>query len=166
VLQTLALLQTVRRDHSFWFVLLSDVPSYVSASLWDDTNAPASIPPAVPATFPFPKGFLAEVSVPERGDAMRRTLTQLVTDLRDSGIFSNVDLLPADRRRAVVDPTLVLPEQHFTLALELPSDRFPNLAPVPNRQASTNAPGTQRRPATTEVRSADKQGVTGPVREP
>jgi type IV pilus assembly protein PilM len=166
VLQTLALLQAVRGDQPFWFVLLSDVPSYVSAPLWGDTNSPAPILSTAPATFPLRHGLLAEVSVPERGDAMRRTLTQLVTDLRNSQMFSNVDLLPADRRRAVVDPSLVLPEQHFTLALELPPDRFPQLAPGPDRRLSTNAPGAQRRTPVSEARPMEKPGVVAPVRQP
>jgi Tfp pilus assembly PilM family ATPase len=164
VLQTLALLQQVRSNQTFWFVLLSDVPSYVSATPWGETNGPSASPAAASIPFPVRAGFLAEVTVPERGEAMRRTLSQLVADLRSAQLFSNVDLLPADRRRAVVDPTLVLPDQHFTLALELPPDRFPQLPPLPERKSATNQSTNVRRAATTELRPPEKPAVTGSVR--
>jgi Tfp pilus assembly PilM family ATPase len=164
VLQTLALLQQTRSNQSFWFVLLSDVPSYVSATPWGETNGPSTAPAVAAAPFPVRAGFLAEVCVPERGEAMRRTLSQLVADLRSAQLYSNVDLLPADRRRAVVDPALVLPDQHFTLALELPPNRFPQLPPLPERGSATNQATSPRRVATNEPQTPEKSVVPGPVR--
>jgi Tfp pilus assembly PilM family ATPase len=165
-LQTLALLQQVRSNQTFWFVLFSDVPSYVAARPWGETNG--APPNAGPAATPFPvrEGFLAEVCVPERGDAMRRTLSQLVTDLRNAEFFANVDLLPPDRRRAVVDPALLLPDQHFTLALELPPDRFPTLPPLPDRPSATNAAAGPRRVAVIDTRPTEQTVLVSPNQKP
>jgi Tfp pilus assembly PilM family ATPase len=166
VLQTLALLQQVRSNQTFWFVLLSDVPSYVAAAPWGDTNGPAPTPGLVGAPFPVRAGFLAEVSLPQRGEAMRRTLSQLVSDLRGAQLFSNVDLLPAERRRAVADPALLLPDQHFTLALELPPDRFPQLPPLPDGRSIPSVTTSPRRAASSGLRPQGPPVTAGPSRQP
>jgi Tfp pilus assembly PilM family ATPase len=168
VLQTLALLHQVRSNQSFWFVLLSDIPSYESTPTWGATNGPVAAPGTASSLDSLRAGFLAEVTLPEQGEAMRRTLSQLVADLRSAQLFSNVDLLPADRRRALVDPALVLPDQHFALALELPADRLPQLPPPPESRPATNATPTinPRRTTATEPRALQNSVVTGPIRQP
>lgn len=166
VLQTLALLQQVRSNQNFWFVLLSDLPSYESASAWGASNGPVAAPAASASQGSVRAGFLAEVTLPEQGEAMRRMLSQLVADLRSAHLFSNVDLLPADRRRALVDPALVLPDRHFTLALELPVDRLPPLPPPPEGRLATNAIPTtsSRRITVTEPRALQNPVATGQIR--
>jgi Tfp pilus assembly PilM family ATPase len=165
-LQGLALLRQVRDNQSFWFVLFADVPSYVAARPWGETNAPVPVAVGVQPTFPVREGFVAEVCVPEQGESMRRTLSQLVSDMRRTQLYSNVDLLPADRRRPVVDSALVLPEQHFALAMELPPDRIPELSPLPDRRPGTNAIGGQRRVTGDEPRTGDKAPSGVPLRQP
>jgi Tfp pilus assembly PilM family ATPase len=166
ILRALALLQQVRGDKSYWFVLFSDVPSYLTAPPWGDTNpAPATLPVG-PALFPVREGFVVEVCVPQRGEAMRTTLSQLVSDLREARLFANVDLLPADRRRPVVDTTVVLPDQHFTLALELPAGRIPPLPPLAEGRSTTNAVGSSRRAASEEIRPSDRPVQANSARLP
>ena len=72
-LQALALLQQARSNQSLWFVLFADAQSYFSARPWGETNPP---PPSatVPAPLPFKRGYIAELCVPEQGEAMRRTV--------------------------------------------------------------------------------------------
>ncbi len=122
-LQTLALLQQARSNQAFWFVLFADPDSYFLARPWGETNPPpaSATPPPQSASL---NGFIAELCLPEQGDPMRHTLSQLVNDLKQSHLFQNVDSLPADRRRSLVDPSVLLPE-HFALVLELPGERFP-----------------------------------------
>jgi Tfp pilus assembly PilM family ATPase len=155
-LQTLALLQSTRSNQSFWFVLFADPTSYFTARPWGETNPPP--PSTILATnLPLPLGFITELCLPEQGEAMRRSLSQLVTNLKQSQLFQNVDSLPADRRRNLVDPAVLLPE-HFTLVLELPENRFPAQNPAVDRKLSMNS-ATQRRP-TAEAESSPIGGST------
>jgi hypothetical protein len=134
-LQTLALLQQARSNQSFWYVLFADPASYFAARPWGETNPPPQT--ATPAPAPALNGFIVELCLPEQGDAMRLTLSQLVTNLKQSNLFQNVDSLPADRRRSLVDPGVLLPE-HFALELVLPDDRFPDLELVTDRKTPAN----------------------------
>ena len=104
----------------------------------------------------LPHGFITEVCLPEQGEAMRRSLSQLVNDLKQSQLFQNVDSLAADRRRNLVDPAVLLPE-HFTLVLELPQARFPTQDSAADRKPS-NQSATMRR-ATTESSPAGESTV-------
>jgi Tfp pilus assembly PilM family ATPase len=151
-LQTLALLQQTRSNQSYWFVLFADPESYFTARPWGETNPPPPISAPLPPP-PLSNGFIAELCLPEQGDAMRRTLSQLVAELRQSRLFQNVDSLPADRRRNLVDPALLLPE-YFALVLELPDDRFP-----PPAGAGAKPAGSSSFPEN----SRDKPGVAAGV---
>jgi hypothetical protein len=142
-LQALALLKNSRSNLSFWFVLFADPKSYFTARPWGETNPPP--PSATPiAAPPFHKGFITELCLPEQGDAMRQSLSQLVENLKQSSLFKNVDSLPADRRRNLVDPAVLLPE-NFTLVLELPDDPFPAQDSAADLQPSGNNGATLRR---------------------
>jgi Tfp pilus assembly PilM family ATPase len=161
-LQTLALLQSTRGTQSYWFVLFADPVSYFTARPWGETNPPPPTVNSIPAQ-PFPHGFITELCLPEQGDAMRKSLSQLVNDLKQSQLFQNVDSLPADRRRSLVDPAVLLPE-HFTLVLELPDDRFPAQAPDLDRESSNSGGGgtNSRRPAPGPVPERSDSPVTHP----
>jgi Tfp pilus assembly PilM family ATPase len=122
-LKAVSALQQARSNQSFWYLLFADEQSYYSARLPASTNPPA---PATTATnFPPPRyGFVAEICVPEEPEAMRRTLSQIVTDLKKYPLFRNVDALSADRRRNLVDPKLVVPDRTAALELELVENAF------------------------------------------
>jgi hypothetical protein len=131
-LQSLALLQHVRSNQSFWFVLFADPVSYFTAQPWGDTNPPPAHSAITNLPTPPIHGFIAELCLPEQGDALRRTLSALVTHLKESQLFQNVDSLPAERRRQLVDPSVLIPE-YFTLLFELPEDRLEPNSPATNR---------------------------------
>ena len=137
-LKTLALLEQTRSNRTFWYVLLADQQSYFTLPLpVADTNAPAASgaglrhgPAALtnfatgaaaaltnaPAARP---AFIAELCIPEEAEAARRTLSQLVADLKLDPLYARVDSLPDDLRRNLADPKALLPDHHFALALEL-----------------------------------------------
>jgi Tfp pilus assembly PilM family ATPase len=159
-LQSLALLQQVRSNQSFWYVLFADQESYYTAPPWGATNAPGPTnvivaPTAAPTNVPPLKdGFVAELCVPEEGDAQRRTLSRVVTELKRSPLFKNVDSLSADRRRAVADTNVVLADRHFALELEVAENPF--------RPADIT--GGERRPANPEIRSPIRAAAKAPER--
>ncbi len=151
VLQTLALLQQTRSNQAFFYVLFADQQSYYAAKPPPATNVPAgtNAPPAsnspapavvAAASLPGPppvirEGFVAELCLPEKGDAGRKILTQIVGALDQSPLFRNVDSLADDRRRFVVDPQVLLPEGHVALELEVAENPFRRLEPASERKA-------------------------------
>lgn len=155
-LQALSLMQQARSNRSLWFVLLADDQSYLNAPSITATNEPAptnvvdvvgpTVPPALtagaatnrPALRP---GFVAEVCIPEEGDAQRRTLSQLVSFLKQSPNFKNVDTVPLEQRRSLANPKTVLPERHFAIAMELVDNEFRK------EPKGTNAPAVKPVPA-------------------
>jgi Tfp pilus assembly PilM family ATPase len=125
LLATLALLQQVRSNRSFWYVLFATRPDYFTAEPYPTTNEPAASEPLLDPAPGLGRGSLVvEFCVPESGEAARRTASQLVALLKESPLFRNVDSLPDERRRLLVDPTVVLPETHFALEIELQSNPF------------------------------------------
>jgi hypothetical protein len=147
-LQTLALLQQARSNRSFWYVLVADRESYYSTPLPPQTNGPpAAETPAPPPAEIGRSAFIAELSVPEQGDARRSTLNHLVAELRESPLFRNVDSLAEDRRRALADPAVVLPESHSALVLELADNPFEQPLLVSPRQAGAAGAGVDTRAA-------------------
>lgn len=122
-LKTLSALQQVRSNQNFWYILFADQQSYFAARPFGQTNPP---PQVVSATnFPPAKyGFVAELCVPQEPDVMRRTISQLVTDLKRYPLFRNVDALSADRRKNLIDPKLLVPDRSFSLELELAANEF------------------------------------------
>ena len=164
-LQTLALLQQVRSNQAFWHVLFADPKSYYTAPLWGATNAPASTNapghPAATLTNPpsFKDGFVAELCVPEEGEAQRRTLSRVVAELKRSPLFKNVDSLSADRRRSLVDTNVVLTDRHFALDLELVENPFRS----PERAAGDKrSPGPDSRAGPRPAAKAMDRPAAGP----
>ncbi len=182
ILQTLALLQHIRSNQTFYCVLFADQVSYGAAPLWvatnpppaapsgtnapPGTNAPAEPPPAAPAPAPVSlpansiaeapyrarDGYIVELCLSEQGDARRKILSDIVGRMKLSPLYRNVDSLADDRRRRVVNPQVMLPDGSVALELEA----APN--PFEPRDASTN-----RFPPTTasEPRRATRNGANG-----
>ncbi len=153
-LRTLALLQQSRSNRAYWYVLLADQLSYfnyastaASTNKPAKTNAPAGPEPLrisldsptltayIPGTNATPPrlGFIAELTIPEDADAARKTLRDLVGQLDKQPNFSRVDLLSDDLRRNLAEPKVLIPDRHFTLALDLARTEFlyPLARPAP-----------------------------------
>lgn len=142
-LATLALLQESRSNRTFWYVLLADQQSYFTPGGFAITNRPGRTNGIVPFIGPLPPaehdsltggigpefspakpGLIAELCVPEDVEGARRVLSQVVNDLKQSPLFSKVDLLSDDLRRDYADPKVVLPGRHFALALDFVAADF------------------------------------------
>jgi hypothetical protein len=100
---------------------------------------------------------VVELCVPESGEAGRRAVSRLVTELRKSPLFRNVDSLPDDRRRPLVDPSVLVPDGHFALELDLSDNPFS--APIPLTERSVgNGVGGAARPSWADHRRLDPPG--------
>ncbi len=137
-LKTLSLLEQSRTNRNLWYVLFADQPSYFASRT---TNLFQHQRPAFNGTtnmLPQRSGFIAELCINQEGEAMRQTLGQVVGELKQSSMFSNVDTLPSDLRRDMAQTDVILPGRHFALSLELVSSDF---APVPleEKPAATNS---------------------------
>ena len=136
-LSTLSLINQTRTNQNLWYVLLTDQQSYFTGHTAMATNLiPGSVADA------SKRGFVAELCINEEGEVRRRTLRQIVASLKQSSLFSNVDTLPADRRKNLANPKVLLPEHHFALALELAGDEFEQsmLSPEPSSEPSATSP--------------------------
>lgn len=130
-IEALNAMQQVRTNRSLWFVLFADQPTYFTASSRPQTNSPPADQTNFEATNvpPARRGFVAELCIPEESDAARRTLSQVVTELKQHRVFRNVDTLSADARRPLAEPKLLLPDKCFSLSLELAESAFPQTPP-------------------------------------
>jgi len=122
-LAALAAIRQVRTNNDFWLVLFADAASYAAApTLPPPTNATSTpLPAPAPSGASAPLEFVAELCVPQEGDATRRILSQVVADLKQHPVFGRVDALPPERKRAVVDPRVIISNRVFALSMEIAS---------------------------------------------
>lgn len=118
--------ESIATNRPLWFVLFGDDVSYATAGPPPSASfvGPLTPGPSSNNASTLRRGFVAELCIDQEGDAMRKQLSDTVADLKKNALFSNVDSLPADQRRPVVDPRITIPERHFALALELPDHPF------------------------------------------
>ena len=154
-LKTLALLQQVRSNRNFWYVLFADQQSYFGARPIGQTNPPPQQTGSVTNPPPQKYGFVAELCVPEEPEAMRRIVSQLVTDLKRYPLFRNVDALSAEWRRNLVDPKLLIQNRSISLELELTANEF-----LPGQKPSDRKPFS----TTTDLRSPQRSPGRNPER--
>lgn len=133
ILQSLALLQSVRSNQPWWGVLIADQQSYFSAASKGGTNKPvaATVEAELTAgrrdptdTPPARPGLIAELCVPEDADAARSTLSLVVNSLKWSPIFERVDMLPEELRRNLADTNTIVPGRHFALVMDFAATQF------------------------------------------
>lgn len=125
--QTLVTLQSwlgvnqVRTNDDFWLVLFADGASYVlgAAAPQSSTNQAAATAGAQSAGPPRRHEFIAEVCIPQQGETARRILSQFVLALKRLGIFANVDALPTERKRELVDPRVMISNQVYGVAMDM-----------------------------------------------
>jgi len=138
-LRTLALLQQVRSNRNFWYVLLADQRSYFATRPISQTNLPTAQTGSATNPPPQKYSFVAELCVPEEPEAMRRVVSQLVTDLKRHPLFRNVDALSAEWRRNLVDPKLLIQDRSISLELELAANEFLPVQKPPERRPLSNS---------------------------
>ena len=112
---------------------------------------------------PVKPGFIAELCLPDGdNEALRRTLSQLVADLKQEPIFGKVDSLSVDRRRNLVDPKILLADRNFALQIELADQELylppllPDpLSPLPAGRDSKSSPRSFRQKLERQVSAAE-----------
>jgi len=126
-LEALNAIQQVQSNRSLWFVLFADQQTYFSTPIRSHTNVVTTNEVfSVITNAPLAKrGFISELCVPEDAETARRTLSQIVTELKQARVFRNVDTLPAEAHRPLAEPKLLLPDKCFSLSLELAESDFP-----------------------------------------
>lgn len=163
-LKTLALLQQARSNRNFWFVSLADQPSYFSAIQQGVTNPAPAVTNLASGTnlIAARPALIAEVCIPEEGEAQRRTLSSLIGSLKRDPAFANVDLMPADRVRPIVDPKITIPGRVFTMSLELTTSEFPRAARLPRLQNKPAQAGPENRSLRSMFRPGERPFATNP----
>ncbi len=173
-IQTLELITLSRSNKPMWFVLFADEQTYFNAPPLSGTNEPPQ-PDGVVIMGPLlptlehsatnkvvvRPGYVVEVCIPEEGDTMRKTLSQLVSDLKRDPRFRNVDTIPFEQRRLMADQKTVLPDKHFAIFMELATNEFQSLQ-------ATNEPPTMETgetPTPTPVRMGVYDKIT-PLTQP
>ena len=140
----------VRTNDDFWLVLFADGASYMAGATAPQaaTNVTSAALGALLGPPASPYEFIAEVCIPQRGETARRTLSQFVLALKRLGIFANVDALPAERKRELVDSRVIISNQVYGVSMEMPAD--PLLHPPP-RERHRTGPGRAAREAVRPV---------------
>ncbi len=123
-LTTLSRLSQLRTNHTYWLILYADQASYLAKPAATTNGA---VPYSPNSTQPS-RGFIAELTIPKEGEAMRQELSDVVAQLKKSGLYQNVDAIPSEARRKWVDNQLVLADKTFALGLNL---RELPLSPLP-----------------------------------
>lgn len=149
-LAAFAAVRQIRTNNDFWFVLFADPSSYGAGTTLpgaaSSTNPPASSPAT--SSLPTRREFIAEICIPQEGDAARRILSQVVTDLKRNPLFGRVDALPPERKRSVVDPRVAISNHVFAVAMEIaPSEvsvTLDSLAPAPAPRDNKRTPPALR----------------------
>lgn len=160
-LAALAAIRQIRTNDDFWLALFADAASYATAPILPPPTNAVNEPVPPPSTNAFPprREFIAELCIPQQGDAARRILSQVVSDLKQKPIFERADALPPERRRAVVDPRVVITNRVFAIAMEVASGRTngvieallqPDRAPAPRRSGPAPRPRDGASPGITE----------------
>jgi len=168
LLQTLAALNQARSNRVLWLGLFADQSGYFNAPM--DTNrltVPASTtlprPPASSSTATnlqsIQPHLIAEIGMPQDGEAMRQALSTLVADFKKNPRFRNVDLLPAEQRRAPLDYKMTNSDHYFTIAFELADKEFRRMditGRIANPRGLTNSPVKVEIPVPTTLLRSDR----------
>ncbi|MFN0066916.1 MAG: hypothetical protein ACKVYV_04680 [Limisphaerales bacterium] len=144
--EALAALRRERTNDAFWYVLVGDLESYLrGGALWAaatnraEESPPRIGPPPPPGLLPA-RALVAEAGFLPQGEEMRQALSELVGRLQASPPFRNVDVLPAESRRALVATNLAYPDRFFALELSLSdTDLLPPIA-LPSKSATNGLP--------------------------
>lgn len=121
-IEILGSMQHIRTNKNAWMVLLADQDSYYANDDLSSTNTtPSSNIDLSNRTnrVNMHRGFILELVLKSEGEAMRQELADVVTFLRDQDFLFNADILPADTRRPLVDPKLLIQDRHFAVSMEM-----------------------------------------------
>lgn len=137
LLRTIGLMQRAREERELWFVLLADGDSYDAGTTVSTASPARPVPneprnrqpfqaasaPAAEAEAAIPdrswRRFVLELSVPGDAWETHNILRDIVGSLAAEALFENVDTLAVSDRKPVANPAVTLPDQTYSLNLEL-----------------------------------------------
>lgn len=132
------LLREQRSDGNFWFALVTDTETYQAGSL------PQGSPSAAPETqllagfLARPSGLVVELSFRPGGEDPLAQVGAVIADLRATGNFSRVDILPSRSRQTALADRAVFAADGADFALQLDAAPFDGAVPA---SALPPAPG-------------------------
>ncbi len=148
-LQSWTAVNEVRTNNDYWMVLFADSLSYLEGATAPQASTnQAALGPAQTHLNPGRRAeFVTEVCIPQQGEPARRILSQFVLSLKGLGVFARVDELPAERKREIVDPRVIISNQVYGVSMEmaLPSP----LGAEDSEFRRNSSPGASRRLPTT-----------------
>ena len=165
-LRTLELLGSIATNQPFWLVLFADHATYLTKPA--GTNS-APLQPVSPWNGTNSRSYVAELTIPLEGEAMRQALADIVNRLKKTGRYTTVDVLPVEGRRRWVDPAYQIADKTFTLGItpiETPLGKLPAAQPgEPKRKTPSSLRETlQGKAARSESRNLppEKSGDSFP----
>jgi hypothetical protein len=135
------LLRERRTEADFWFALVADTETYQSGALPQATPAAAPETQLFTGLFTRPSGLIVELSFRPGGPDPLDRVGELIAELRDSGVFSGVDILPPRARRPGLADRSVFAAEGAAYSLQLDSAPFGGAAATPS-SASSPAPSS------------------------
>jgi len=130
-IQTLGLLSSHPLPTNAWFVLFADSESYYREveNPVVSTNIPArSTTPSFPVPFEVAaqvtNSFIAEISTPMHPLDAMLALGEMIDQLKNNALFRKVDILPLDQRRRLALDSVLVPNGHYALSIELVENEF------------------------------------------
>ncbi len=124
------LLREQRGNGDFWFALVADTETYQAGSL------PQGSPSAAPETqllalcLARPSGLVVELSFRPGGEDPLAKVGALIAELRDTGDFARVDILPARARQTALADRAVFAADGADFALQLETFPFDGVVPA------------------------------------
>jgi Tfp pilus assembly PilM family ATPase len=122
LLHTLRTLQESRAQKDFWCVLVADQDGYargttlpvITTNRFGVSNTLGASEESL-----LKPAFIVELCVPATGEQTLKVVSDVVADLKKNPLFSRVDSVPKDQRRALVDPKVLIPDRYFAVSVEL-----------------------------------------------
>ena len=144
ITQSLIAVSEIADQHQGWLTVFADTPSYYKNASRAGTNA---VPTITSATYD-PDSFIVEICLPGDAESARLSLNEVVAELKKNSLFSNVDTISDDLRRAVAEPEVFLPKNHFSLSLAVEANayRYPIYVKASSRPADVEPPVTEPPP--------------------
>ena len=122
-------LREARTEGDFWFALLADTETYQNGSLPQGTPSAAPEAQLLPGCLARPSGLVVELSFRPGGKDPLERVGSIIAELRGSGAFSGVDILPPRARRPELADQAVFASAGAAYALQLDTAPFEGAPP-------------------------------------
>lgn len=126
-----------RTEGDFWFALITDTETYQNGSLPQGTPSAAPETQLLAGCLARPSGLVVELSFRPGGKDPLERVGAIIGELRDSGAFAGVDILPPRARRPELADQTVFASAGAAYALQLDTAPFEG---APDSAASATAP--------------------------